>query len=209
MNGRWESETKGSWTAISCAPYLKAIGLWGNGSTWNGGGLFVSNREYWIHENPMDRLMRRPDKLTRVFSHEGRVTPSSEDPGVYYPRLMRDGWRVVETGEPNTQRNRIQAVTIFEKDVIDSWVLRKFAHATTDHSEGKGNYFDEHELVETLTGRVVDVSEWEWADYVRGRLLWSTRGAIFTGKVTVNGIDEERMLKDFNNMTFEPIKAPY
>src|SRR5947209_12822707 len=27
MNGRWHSEAKGAWTAISRAPYLKAIGL--------------------------------------------------------------------------------------------------------------------------------------------------------------------------------------
>src|SRR5919198_4444283 len=27
MNGRWNSEAKGSWTAISRAPYLKALAL--------------------------------------------------------------------------------------------------------------------------------------------------------------------------------------
>src|SRR5436190_19791303 len=32
MNGKWNSELKGSWTGLSRAPYLKGIGLWANGS---------------------------------------------------------------------------------------------------------------------------------------------------------------------------------
>lgn len=36
MNGRWQSETKGSWTAISRAPYLKALALFSKGDCWQG-----------------------------------------------------------------------------------------------------------------------------------------------------------------------------
>jgi hypothetical protein len=49
MNGNWSSEVKGSWTAISRAPYLKAIGLWANGSGWNGGGLFMNDSSFWLN----------------------------------------------------------------------------------------------------------------------------------------------------------------
>jgi hypothetical protein len=38
MNGRWDSSVKGSWSAISRAPYLKAISLFPKGDCWNGGG---------------------------------------------------------------------------------------------------------------------------------------------------------------------------
>src|ERR1700742_4479685 len=31
MNGKWGSESKGSWTAISRAPYLKALGFFPKG----------------------------------------------------------------------------------------------------------------------------------------------------------------------------------
>ena len=31
LNGKWNSETRGSWTAVSRAPYLKAEGLWAKG----------------------------------------------------------------------------------------------------------------------------------------------------------------------------------
>ena len=40
LNGRWQSQTRGSFTAISRAPYLKALYLWPQGDTWGGGGLF-------------------------------------------------------------------------------------------------------------------------------------------------------------------------
>src|SRR3954469_17262682 len=37
MNGRWDAETKGAWTGVSRAPYLKAITLLAKGDCWNGG----------------------------------------------------------------------------------------------------------------------------------------------------------------------------
>ena len=40
LNGRWKSETRGRWTALSRAPYLKAVKLWPKGDTWDGGGTF-------------------------------------------------------------------------------------------------------------------------------------------------------------------------
>src|SRR6185295_14189761 len=42
MNGRWHSAAKGAWTAVSKAPYLKAVALYPKGDCWNGGGLFTS-----------------------------------------------------------------------------------------------------------------------------------------------------------------------
>jgi hypothetical protein len=50
MNGKWDSEVKGSWTAISMAPYLKAIGLWTKGDCWFGGGIFLSKTEFWLND---------------------------------------------------------------------------------------------------------------------------------------------------------------
>jgi hypothetical protein len=51
MNGKWKSETKGSWTAISRAPYFKAIGLWSKGDCWQGGGLFKGAKHYWVNDS--------------------------------------------------------------------------------------------------------------------------------------------------------------
>src|SRR5437660_3721095 len=43
MNGKWSSETKGSWTAMSRAPWLKAEVLYVKGTTCTGVGRFTSN----------------------------------------------------------------------------------------------------------------------------------------------------------------------
>ena len=37
LNGKWQSTVGGSWTAISRAPYLKAIALFAKGDGWHGG----------------------------------------------------------------------------------------------------------------------------------------------------------------------------
>ena len=50
MNGYWDSETRGSWTAISRSPWMKAIALYAKGDCWNGGGLFLNNHTYWLND---------------------------------------------------------------------------------------------------------------------------------------------------------------
>ena len=43
-DARWQSETGGSWTAVSRAPWLRAVTLWAKGDCWQGGGLFSMSR---------------------------------------------------------------------------------------------------------------------------------------------------------------------
>ncbi len=50
MNGRWHTQAQGSWTAISRAPYLKAIAMCPKGDCWNGGGLFTGKTSYWLND---------------------------------------------------------------------------------------------------------------------------------------------------------------
>jgi hypothetical protein len=58
MNGRWHSEAKGSWTALSRAPYVKALTLWAKGDCWHGGGLFLSSKAYWLNDGYGHDLVR-------------------------------------------------------------------------------------------------------------------------------------------------------
>ena len=51
MNGAWESETKGAWTAISKPPYFTALALWPKGDCWNGGGLFIDQQTIWLNHS--------------------------------------------------------------------------------------------------------------------------------------------------------------
>jgi hypothetical protein len=66
----------------------------------------------------------------------------AECTGVYYPRLLRDGWSLVERAEAG----RWNAWTFFEKPLADGWTLRKIAHEQVDAPPGRGCYWDEHEL---------------------------------------------------------------
>jgi hypothetical protein len=65
MNGKWKSETQGSWTAISKPPYLKALTLYAKGDCWNGGGFFFDNKNYLLNEKYNDhRLLHDNSRLT-------------------------------------------------------------------------------------------------------------------------------------------------
>ncbi len=49
--GAYRPDYTDSWTAVSRAPWLHALGLWPWGSTWGGGGRFVDNRSLILHSN--------------------------------------------------------------------------------------------------------------------------------------------------------------
>jgi hypothetical protein len=91
LDGQWSSEARGAWTALSYAPYLKALKLWPQGHTWGGGGMFVRERK------PV------PAKLASAFQYldelDGEHIASVSDP---YDRLIRDGWTRVKGGARKT-----------------------------------------------------------------------------------------------------------
>lgn len=206
MNGKWDSETKGSWTAVSQTPYLKAVGLWGKGDCWHGGGLFVRNRRYWV--NAFDNHFTVTDAKTfnRDDQHDRQYEYGGECPGVYYIRLQRDGWKYVSRDE----RDKLNSVHVFEKHVSEDWLLRKIAHGTCYEREpGKGVYYDEHALVNTNTDEELKYPDWEWADVDRDRMVWCEKGKLYAGSVNGDGLSHRSELNDFNTMEFEPLPAPY
>lgn len=121
MNGKWNSETKGSWTAISKAPYLKAINLYKKGDCWDGGGLFLSKDSFWLNDRYFDEdfILTESSKIRHVKGYipEGgysgivnNIYFNSEDTGVYYRRLLRDGWTFNDDHEKNSK-----SLYVFEK----------------------------------------------------------------------------------------------
>lgn len=206
MNGKWSSKVKGSWTAISKTPYLKAIGLWANGSGWNGGGLFLSDRTYWLNS-----FMYGHEEQLKVGSlRESKAFPFHESyggecPGVYYIRLQRDGWKLTR----HESESRSDGYTVFEKTLPKGWLLEKTAHATINHPVGKGCYYDTHRLINQERDLQLDCSEWEWADLDHNRLVWVENGVLSASRLGAKGISYVRQLYDFNSLEFEAIAAPY
>lgn len=205
MNGQWESEARGSWTAISRAPYLKALAMFPKGDCWHGGGLWTGNRTYWLNDGCGHTVLRQTSALRRDTTNRPTGNFGGECLGVYYPRLMRDGWELIEQVVAGDHHR----TDVFEKPVADGWVLRKLAHADVGPPEGKGCYWDEHELVHRSSGASTAYPQWEWADVDGGRLAWAAGGKLYAAKVTRRGLESPAELHDFNEMTFAAIEAPY
>jgi len=203
MNGRWDSKVKGSWTAISRVPYLKAVALYAKGDCWHGGGLFMTDRKFWMNEGYGHAKTLVNKKLEQVAGYPFKEGYGGECPGVYYHRLQRDGWVMQEAEE--------DGATIFLKELSKSWVLKKHAYAEIDKPPGKGCYWDAHELIHEPTGTRLAFPEWEWAEWDEEseRLVWATNGQLWAAKLGKSALMGEKMLQDFNEMKFEAIVAPY
>jgi len=204
MNGRWHSsETRGSWTAISRVPWLKAETLHGKGDCWQGGGLFLSNSQYWLnggdcHFPVRDAAQVRWDRNYQPFAHYG-----GECLSVYYVRLQRDGWKLKRL------QKRSEKFSTFEKELPKGWILRKLAHADVVHPPGAGCYWDEHEMVHPKHDRYLPFPEWEWAELDGKTLVWAEKGCLYRAPLYDRSLGPVKVLYDFNEMTFERRIAPY
>jgi hypothetical protein len=201
MNGRKHSKTKGSWTAISRVPYLKAITLLAKGDCWHGGGLFLSDSEFWLNDGYGHTELHAFRGLRRNPAYQPPVYYGGECLNVYYNRLQRDGWTLGSTEN--------HGPTVFEKALPNGWVLRKLAFAETDAPTGRGCYWDGHELKHEPSGTLLVFPEWEWADLDRKRLVWAANGQLWAAGLGDGKLSRERLLRDFNSMEFEAKAAPY
>ena len=205
MNGRWQSKVKGAWTALSKAPYLKALTLLSKGDCWHGGGLFLSSKEYWVNDGCGHEVLQDDCTLEGSLKYPWHESYGGECPGVYYIRLQRDGWTMNYTAPDGNGGN----VTLFEKRVSGHWKLRKRAYATLDRPVGRGCYFDEHQLWNSRTETGLGFPQWEWADVDGGRLVWAEGGKLFAGRLGPKGLGSVKALYDFNTLQFEKLVAPY
>jgi len=206
MDQRRVSETGGSWTAVSRAPWLKALVLLGKGDGWHGGGLFTGRRSYWVNEGYGHRKIRESSEVVRDMSYVPFEYYGGECPGVYYVRLQRDGW-VLKRHAALGPRSEC---TVFERSLSKGWVLRKLAHEQIWSPPGKGCYWDEHEMEHVSTGKRLPFPDWEWADVDDKSVVWAEKGCLYRARVAgTAGLGGIKLLKDFNGMKFQAIKAPY
>jgi hypothetical protein len=200
MDGRWKSATRGSWTAVSEAPYLKALVLLGKGDAWHGGGLFTDRRTYWLNDGYGHEPLVESSEVRRDSEYEPPGSYGGECLNVYYNRLQRDGWTLSDP----TARG---AMTVFERPLARGWVLRKRAFAGAP-GVGHGCYWDEHDLV-APDGAVQPCPTWEWADRDGNDVVYAESGCLYRLRLERRGPAEPRRLHDFNQMTFTQVAAPY
>lgn len=209
MNGRWSSEVKGSWTAISRAPWLKAIALYSKGDCWLGGGLFTGDRTYWLNGGCTHAPVRESREVRQDTTYQPQGYYGGECSSVYYRRLQRDGWAYLQIDAPYHWSD----LHIFEKPLNGGWLLRKYAHADVGPPPGKGCYWDEHELEHVPSGTILQYPDWEWAEWDRTRLVWAEKGCLYAGHLRSHRQQHElenvKLIYNFNTLLFEARTAPY
>lgn len=209
MNGRWDAESKGAWSAVSRAPYLKAIAMFPKGDCWYGGGLWTSNTTYWLneagHQLVLHEVLHDTDEVRRDRQYQPDPQRNRESLGVYFPRLLRDGWTLVDS-DHTFRRHWIDT---FERPLAHGWVLRKRAHSQFDSAPGRGSYWDEHELVHSESGCAHRRLDWEWAERDGDRLVWAEGGYVKSADITPDGLDQPKVLQDFNDIAPKRTRAPY
>ena len=201
-----------SWTAISRAPYLKALSLWWHGTGWNGGGLFVSEKEFYLNRPPEWVAKTVPG----VQDHRLKELPPvemlewgvhGECMMVYSNRLIRDGWKYLEDGWKYLEDTETAWYGIYEKTLPNGWILRKIFPGGYEHLHEV--YWERHLLLDTDGKTLMDGGGWRWAEFdnYRKRIVYAENGAIYELKLKLPL--QPVMLHDFNGMTFQRISAPY
>lgn len=205
MNGQWQSDSKGSWTAVARTPWLKAIEWYPKGDCWQGGGLFLDNRRYWLNGHCERQASVRSREVQQDPAYSPGEYYSGECPGVYYHRLQRDGWQL----QARDTRNRLDASAIFIKTLPGGWQLLKHCHEQVGAPQGKSCYWDEHGLI-APDGSTQALPNWEWAEWIDDRLIYAESGCLFDARFdSRSGIGEAQLLHDFNGYQFQQTEAPY
>lgn len=194
-----------SWTAISRAPYLKALDLWFNGTAWNGGGLFMDGKRVWLNTPApgitVPYCARSGSGLDASPDFPFETSFGGECPGVYCHRLVRDGW---------IEKHQAENSIVYEKPLAFGWALQKLFVSGRPGSDGYGCYWERHRIINPGRRLKIDGSGWRWADFdaPRNRILYAKNGAVYALPVAPD-FGAPVMLRNFNNMKFEAVKAPY
>ncbi|MCW8129726.1 MAG: hypothetical protein KIS92_05170 [Planctomycetota bacterium] len=185
---------KDPYTAISRAPYLKAVVLIPQRDGWGGGGLFTAPRTY---------ALSRGEGAEGASTKEVRFDPAYPltEPSVLAARLLRDGWRRVKP-------TKAAKGVVFEKPIIHGWVLQRIEHTKPKRS-GKSSDLVEHRLIQSNTGLAIEGPDWEWADFADGRVYWAAKGKLWAAKPFHRELVRQKELADFNAMKYEQLLAPY
>lgn len=200
FNGKYGFESAPSWTAISKAPYLKAIAFFPGGDTYGGGGLWTNENSYWWNNVSIHKVARDTNLVKRDNTFKPPLRFGTGDKDVYYYRLYRDGWEWISLESSGD---------VFEKNVGHGWVLRKTVKGGGDSWQGRKWLWEEHRLIGPEEGQLIECPNWEWADLDVDRLVWAEGGKLFAANVAEDGLQDVKELCDFNDMEFEERIAPY
>jgi hypothetical protein len=195
--GSSRSIRTGSWhTVVSRAPWLHAIAFLPQEWTWHGGGAFTETGEVFL--NGGGTLPGTPDGLRQAapdaFPHG---TDGFHMGALYAAMQARRGW-VHAGGERYDIR--------LTKSVASGWSLEATVALNRRNRALLSNAF-------ALTGphdARIDLPDWEWAEVWKDGVHFAAKGALFYAEIGDEGVlRNERLIRDFSDMKFERIRAPY
>jgi hypothetical protein len=189
-----------AWTAISKPPFLTALALWPKGDCWYGGGLFTTSRDVLLNHRP-DASEPHPKHLPNGVRVRSNPDAAGEDDGVAVPRMVRDGWKILQNLEYDYYGRRTIQPAILEKQI------------------SKGNlklrvekFFDPEEQwlcsLVSKQGKSFLVGTGTCADFdQQGRPIFGTEGKLFAATLRQGEVDLEQ-LADFNRAKPASLKPP-
>lgn len=188
----YASKSLERYTVVSRAPFLKALHFWSAKKPTYGGGFFDNERVWILTNKPVPEVRRLPHFAREENAPELTTRASWSDISDW--RRERDGWML----QPDDYQRRKR----WHK-ALGEWTL---AHWIYSWKERKA---DSYELRHNATDEVVASGEWNWADFdaPRQRLCLARDGQLWALDLKPNST--QKLIHDFNAMTFEPIVAPY
>ena len=186
------------WTAVSRAPWLRALAFFPQNHTWHGGGGFDADGRLWLngasagHETLPDGLKPAPDT---AFPHD---TDGFHMGGMYAALMALRGWEHLAGQRYDT---------VLGKSIGAGWRLELSFQLS---AKNRAIISNRYELVSEVRDLRRACPQWEWAEPYKDVLQFARNGALHTARLDQDGtLHDVETIRDFSDMTFAPIDAPY
>jgi hypothetical protein len=188
-----------AFTAISRAPWLRALVFLPQESTWGGGGAFTGPGEVWLNGGaplPADA----PPELRSA--PPPRAYPSSTDGfhmgATFAATLQRRGWEHL-----GGERYDIRLA----RPLPGGWRIEL---APALHAPNRALISLGYALAHPGRGLRIDQPDWQWAEAWGDGLHFAAHGCLYQAGIAADGTPiGVTLLRDFAGMRFEPLRAPY
>ena len=142
-----------------------------------------------------------------------------EDSPIADMRLMREGWRQVQSGNSIqhalgspvwTEFNPPEVWARPHPSAADKYELRAETHGL--HERDGSWYITEHIVIDKESGEEIRLGRTDWADWCHsGDLVFAKEGKLFRlgfDSPSLLPLAEARLLIDFSERTFRPLEPP-
>lgn len=187
-----------AWTALSRAPWLRAIEVFPQQHTWCGGGAFDRDGRLWLNGATLSRESVADGVRLADSSAFPHATDGFHMGDLYARMMMLRGWS-------HDSGSRYE--TILTKPLWSGWTLELGFQLGR---KNRGGISNRYALVNAGAGVRLEQPEWEWAEPFGDVLQFAQYGALQAATLDTRGaFVEQTVVSDLSAMTFEAIKAPY